>query len=64
MLPRKLTMMLAAVLPILCAGCATTGSGGTSVCSSWLSITWSKSDTAQTVDGVKGNNARRKAWCG
>ncbi len=24
----------------------------------------SSRDTPETVDGIKGNNARRKAWCG
>lgn len=61
---RMLPMMLTLVaLPILLAGCQTTGSGATSVCSQWRSITWSSRDTPQTIDGVKGNNARRGAWC-
>jgi hypothetical protein len=56
-------MLICAVLPILNAGCQTTASGGTEVCSVWKSILWSKKDTPETIDGVKGNNAARKAWC-
>lgn len=62
MLP-KLMKPLAVVLPILLAGCQTMGSGATEVCSAWRSLTWSKQDTPETVDEVKGNNARRAAWC-
>lgn len=58
------TMLLVGALPILSAGCAQTPSSADSVCSPWRSITWSKKDTPETVDQVKGNNARRGAWCG
>jgi predicted small secreted protein len=57
------TITLVVALPILLAACQTTGSGGTEVCSHWRSISWSKVDSLQTIDEVKGNNARRKAWC-
>lgn len=60
----KLKMLLVVAISIPIAGCATTGGGGTEgVCSRWRPITWSKRDTAETVAGVKINNANRKAWC-
>lgn len=57
------TMMLGVVLPILSAGCQTMATGETSVCAQWKGITWSQQDTIKTIDEVKSNNARRKAWC-
>lgn len=64
MLRPVLMTMLAVVLPILLAGCKTTGSAGTeSVCAQWRSVSWSSKDTLPTIDEVKGNNARRRAWC-
>jgi len=61
-LPKPMTMLAVAPL-ILIAGCQTTVTAGTEVCSHWRSISWSKADTVQTIDEIKGNNARRKAWC-
>lgn len=66
-MPRMVpTMLLAAVPLILLAGCQTTGTAATdtAVCAQWRGIQWSRADTAETVDGIKGNNARRRAWCG
>lgn len=60
---RLRTVLLLVALPMLSAGCVTTGSGETEVCSVWRSVTWSQRDTPETIDGVKGNNARRGAWC-
>lgn len=60
---RLLTVLLLAALPMLLAACQTMGSGETEVCSVWRPVTWSQKDTPETVDGVKGNNARRGAWC-
>jgi outer membrane biogenesis lipoprotein LolB len=58
----KLTMLCAATL--LLAGCSkTTGIGGINACDFWRPVSWSQKDTPQTVAEVKGNNARRKAWC-
>ncbi|POR52381.1 hypothetical protein CYD53_10546 [Bosea psychrotolerans] len=54
--------MLAVSLTLL-AGCQTTGSGVTEVCAVWKPVLWSSRDTPETIDGVKGNNARRAAWC-
>lgn len=64
-MPTVRTMMLAAALPILAAGCATTptSAGSAGVCAQWRGITWSRQDTPETIGGVKGNNARRAAWC-
>ncbi|CAH1664299.1 hypothetical protein CHELA1G2_12356 [Hyphomicrobiales bacterium] len=64
-MPRTVrTMLLAAALPILAAGCKTTGTVATeNVCAQWRGISWATSDTPETIDGVKGNNARRLAWC-
>lgn len=61
---KLLTTTLLGVSLILSAGCQTTGTGGTEVCTVWRGIGWSASDTPETIDGVKGNNARRKAYCG
>lgn len=60
---RSLTLPLLVVLPILLVGCQTTAIDGTEVCSAWRPILWSSKDTPETIDGVKGNNARRGAWC-
>lgn len=60
---RLRTVLLLVALPMLSAGCQTTGSGETEVCSVWRPVTWSQKDTPETIDGVKGNNARRNAWC-
>lgn len=56
-------MLLASALATMLAGCETTGSAGTEVCAVWRPISWSVKDTPETVDGVKGSNARRAAWC-
>ena len=63
MLRRLLTISLASALATLSAACSTTVSGGTDVCQQWRGVTWSLSDTPDTQADVKGNNARRKAWC-
>lgn len=64
MLPRKRTTLLVFALPILLAGCAQTNiSANNAVCGVWRPITWSLSDTPDTVDQVKSSNARRGAWC-
>lgn len=56
-------LMILSVLTFGLTGCTTLmGSVGTE-CSIWKPITWSKKDTAQTVEEVKINNARREAWC-
>lgn len=60
MLHKKL---LIAASAILLAGCQTTGTGVTDACGQWRAVSWSVKDTPQTIDEVKGNNARRKAWC-
>ncbi len=58
------TMLCVAALTMLTAGCATTGSSGqTEVCAVWRGIGWSEKDTPKTIEEVKGNNARRRAWC-
>jgi len=61
----KLTKPLAAVLLTLGAAGCQTATGGTesAVCAQWKGITWSSQDTPQTRDEVRGNNARRGAWC-
>lgn len=60
---RSLTVLLLVASLMLLAACQTTGSAETEVCSVWRPVTWSQRDTPETVDGVKGNNARRGAWC-
>lgn len=60
---RLLTVLLLAALPIQLAACQTTGSAETEVCAVWRPVLWSQHDTPETIDGVKGNNARRGAWC-
>lgn len=59
-------MLLLVVLSIPLAGCVTTGTGGSdpAVCAQWRGVSWSSKDTPQTIADVKGNNARRAAWCG
>lgn len=61
---RLLTMLITAALPILSAACSPMASVETeSVCAVWRPITWSSKDTPETIDGVKGSNARRGGWC-
>lgn len=60
---RLLTLLLLAASPMLLVGCQTTATGETEVCAVWRPVTWSQKDTPETIDGVKGNNARRGAWC-
>lgn len=60
---RLLTVLLLVASPMLLAACNQTVSGGTEVCAVWRPVTWSQKDTPDTIDGVKGNNARRGAWC-
>lgn len=64
-MPRTaLTMTLVVACSILTAGCGMTGSAGTeAVCAQWRPIMWSVHDTPETIGEVKGNNARRGAWC-
>ena len=64
MLHKPLTMLLLGALLMLSVGCQTTDTGGTEVCTVWRPVTWSQKDTPETVDGVKGNNGRRQAYCG
>lgn len=46
------------------AGCQTTGTAGTDVsCRAFEPITWSKSDTRETVREVRGHNAAWAAIC-
>lgn len=58
---------------LLLAGCATTTAtvgtdpeayDPTAVCVVWLPVTWSSSDTDQTIREAKANNRARAAWCG
>lgn len=51
---------------MLLAGCTTTTVTGAikPACSIWHPITWSQSDTDETIRGVKSNNAARQAYCG
>lgn len=57
----RLTFALASGL--LVASCSTTTATVGTECLVWRSISWSKADTPQTIEEVKLNNARRKAWC-
>ena len=57
----RLTAVL--VSGLLAASCSrTTGTNETS-CLVWRPISWSSKDTPQTIEEVKLNNARQKAWC-
>lgn len=58
-----LTTLLALALLTPLAACNQTATGGTSVCTIWLPVSWSVKDTPETIDGVKANNARRKGYC-
>lgn len=54
------------MLLVLPVGCMTTRSTGTTgdVCLIWKPITYSaKSDSADTVEEVRNQNARREAYC-
>lgn len=54
------------MLLVLLAGCTTTPSTGTTgdVCLIWKPLTYSaKGDSAETVDDIRNQNARRNAYC-
>lgn len=64
----KLSLPVSGVLMLLVlpVGCMTTRSTGTTgdVCLIWKPITYSaKSDSADTVEEVRNQNARREAYC-
>jgi len=57
----KLTFALASGL--LVASCLQTTAIVGTECVVWRPISWSGKDTPQTIEEVKLNNARQKAWC-
>ena len=57
------TMLLLSVLAIPLASCKTTETAVISACDQWRAVSWSQKDTQDTIADVKGNNARRGAWC-
>jgi hypothetical protein len=58
-------LMIVCVATLLLGGCwKTTGTGATDACDFWKPISWSSKDTPATIEGVKVNNVRQKAWCG
>lgn len=59
--PLKLT--LAGVSALLVASCSMTTATVGSECLVWKPISWSAKDTPQTIEEVKLNNVRQKAWC-
>lgn len=59
----KLMVLFAATL--LMGGCMRlTATAAIDACDFWRPVSWSTKDTPATVEGVKINNARQKAWCG
>lgn len=60
-------MLFALATALMLAGCVTaTGTAGISpkaACAVWEPISWSKTDTDQTIREVKRNNARRDGFC-
>lgn len=59
----KLATLFAATF--LLGGCSITmGTAVTDACTFWKPISWSAKDTSVTIEEVKMNNARRRAWCG
>lgn len=61
--PLKLATLLVVMLPL--GGCwRTTGTGAIDACDFWKPVSWSTKDTRATIEEVKVNNAKRKAWCG
>lgn len=56
-------MLLASVLSIPLAGCNQTSGSGSSACSLWKAISWSKKDTPETVGEIKDNNAKQTEFC-
>jgi hypothetical protein len=60
----RLMLMTLCAATLLLGGCSMTmGTGVTDACSFWKPVSWSTKDTPETIEGVKVNNARRKAWC-
>ena len=57
------TTLLLLVLAIPLASCKTTDTAVISACEQWRPVSWSQKDTRETIADVKGNNARRAAWC-
>lgn len=61
--PLKLVTLLVVMLPL--GGCwRTTATAVTEACVFWKPISWSSKDTRTTIEEVKVNNAKQKAWCG
>lgn len=58
-----LMIVLGAMLLTLPACVSTTVGSGRTECHVWRPVSWSAKDTDQTIAEVKGNNARRAAWC-
>lgn len=56
-------LMLAPVLTFTLGDCSTTMATAETSCLAWRPVTWSKRDTPQTIEEVKAQNARRKAYC-
>lgn len=46
-----------------CASLTNTSGADRYACAVWKPVSWSAQDTDQTIREVKGNNARRAAWC-
>lgn len=57
----RLTLALASAL--LVANCSKTTGTNATECLVWKPISWSSKDTPLTIEEIKLNNARQKAWC-
>jgi len=70
-MPRRLVQLLMlCTMSLPLAACATTmGSSDPTVvdrmtlCNVWRPVTWANADTDATIEGVKVNNAKWKAFC-
>ncbi len=66
--PRRRALLLP-LLALILTSCATTGTGAIDsegigrVCAAWLTVSWSRYDTAETIADAKANNAARAAFC-
>jgi len=65
MLIKSLRILLtSSFVLIILGGCVLRNTAAIDACDFWRPVSWSVKDTPATVEGVKINNARQKAWCG
>lgn len=63
---RRMLALMPIALTLILSGCVTTTDTAARVkaaCAAWQPVTWSASDSDQTIREAKANNAAWKAYC-